>query len=149
MRGPEHANGEAAQELLCPSAPCEEGATLLGIVGAGGVIGYITPRTTVDSAFVQEVRRGRQPEKRFRFAQPCWEGRCAQWTGSRCGLIERAVQSPHTASAAGEGAGLPACAIRRRCRWFAQAGAQACHRCPSVVTDVGGDEGPRPPAPPA
>jgi hypothetical protein len=30
--------------------------------------------------------------------------------------------------------GLPACTIRRECRWFRQEGRAACQRCPQIVT---------------
>jgi hypothetical protein len=33
---------------------------------------------------------------------------------------------------------LPACAIRRTCRWYAQRGAAACTVCPLIVADIGG-----------
>jgi hypothetical protein len=118
----------------CPSARCEEGATLLGIVGADGVVGYITPELEVDFEFCREVRKRGRPEARFRFAQPCAEGRCTQWVGDRCGLIELVLQSPTKPSTAETSLpGLPPCVIRSTCRWFAQEGGQACLVCPSVV----------------
>jgi hypothetical protein len=33
---------------------------------------------------------------------------------------------------------LPACAIRRTCRWYHQRGAEACAACPLVVAEGGG-----------
>jgi hypothetical protein len=72
----------------CPSAPCEPGSTLLGVVGPQGTVAYLTPPLTIDDSFVATARRGRSPEKRFRFAAPCVEEHCAQWTGSRCGVID-------------------------------------------------------------
>jgi hypothetical protein len=121
-------------ERLCPSARCEEGAILLGIVGRNGQVGYVTPRITVDAEFVREARKGRAPEARFRFAQPCVEGRCAQWTSSRCGLIDKVIGSPE-ASRKNEWSqeSLPECVIRPSCRWFGQEGAKACAVCPLVV----------------
>jgi hypothetical protein len=35
---------------------------------------------------------------------------------------------------------LPACGIRRTCRWFAQRGAAACGVCPLIVADTGGTQ---------
>jgi hypothetical protein len=124
---------EMDEELLCPSARCEEGAILLGVVGPNSRVGFIRPRITVDQDFVEAARGGRAPEKRFRFAQPCIEDGCRHWQSGRCHVAdvaaarEEAVERP-----------LPACSIRPSCRWFAQSGAAACAACPYVVTDVNG-----------
>jgi hypothetical protein len=119
----------------CPSGRCEEGATLLGIVGPDGILGYVAPPMTIDADFVSRARRGRTPESRFRFAEPCAEGRCAQWTGDRCGLIDELLESPGGSAAARERPTdrLPRCGIRGSCRWFAQRAADACRICPLVV----------------
>jgi hypothetical protein len=130
-----------ASGQLCPSARCEEGAVLLGIVGEDGVIGYITPQVTIDSDFVREAHLGRMPEKRFRFSQMCVESNCLQWTGSRCGLIDRALEATQKANTVGAVAGVPPkCSIRPRCRWFAQVGLEACAVCPLVITEVEPDD---------
>jgi hypothetical protein len=118
----------------CPSAPCESGATLLGVVGSQGRVGYLTPPLTIDDDFVATARRGRSPEKRFRFAAPCVEERCAQWTGSRCGVIDAVIANP-LPRPDDEAGGLPRCSIRSACRWFAQSGTDACRVCPLVITD--------------
>jgi hypothetical protein len=126
-----------ADEYTCPSAPCEPGATLLGLVGEDGRIGYLTPALRIDEEFVARVERGRSPRKRFRFAGPCLEGECRQWTGSRCGVVDTvfdAVEKLAPQPAREEGV-LPRCAIRSSCRWFAQEGAAACAACPFVITD--------------
>lgn len=78
--------------FLCPSVRCEEGAILLGIVGKDGVVGYVSPLITIDGDFVRQAHKGCAPERRFRFSQPCIESGCQQWTGSRCGVIDRALQ---------------------------------------------------------
>ena len=122
--------------VLCPSGRCEPGALLLGIVGPDGVVGYLPHQVTVDEAFVERAQQGRTPEARFRFAEPCVSGRCANWAadaagGGRCGVIDQVVHSPH-ARPAGDRP-LPRCSIRARCRWFAQSQAQACASCPLVV----------------
>jgi hypothetical protein len=31
---------------------------------------------------------------------------------------------------------LPACQVRRSCRWYAEQGGAACRRCPQVVTMI-------------
>jgi hypothetical protein len=87
----------------------------------------------VEAQFVAQARAAGAPEKRFRFATACVEERCAQWTGTRCGVIDLVLehhdQVPLTPDR------RPACAIRSSCRWFAQSGWDACAVCPSVVTD--------------
>jgi hypothetical protein len=116
----------------CPSGPCEPGAILLGLVGEDDRVGYLTPPVRIDEEFVVRANRGRSPQKRFRFATPCVEAECAQWTGSRCGVIDRVLDADLEAV---EPEGLPRCAIRGSCRWFAQAGDEACAVCPLVITD--------------
>lgn len=121
--------------MLCPSARCEADAILLGVVTPDGRVGYIRPEVRIDADFVAAARAARDPEKRLRFAQPCVEGRCAQWTGSSCGVIESVRHSPEGQAAAGESRPLPRCSIRPRCRWFAEQGTRACVVCPLVVTE--------------
>jgi len=108
---------------------------LLGVVGADGTVGYISPRAPVSAAFVEKVKSGGAAEKRFRFAQACVESDCAQWTGSRCGVIDTVVAAAAAARFEQAGTALPRCGIRASCRWFAQAGARACAVCPLVITD--------------
>jgi hypothetical protein len=107
---------------------------LLGIVGADGRVGYLTPTTTIDDDFVAVASHAGPPGQRFRFASPCVEAGCAQWTGSRCAVIDAAIavddrEQSHTDAA------LPRCAIRPTCRWFAQSGSDACKVCPFVITE--------------
>jgi hypothetical protein len=124
--------GEEGAGALCPSARCEDGAILLGIVAGDGRVAYLTPEVRIDQDFVERARQGRSPEKRFRFAQPCAEGACGHWTGSRCGLVENVVaEQPAAAEPT-----LPRCSIRRKCRWFAQRGREACSACPLVIQGV-------------
>jgi hypothetical protein len=126
-----------AEELTCPSASCEPGATLLGLIDENGRVGYLTPAITIDHEFVEKVERGRSPRKRFRFAGPCVEEKCVQWTGSRCGVIDTVFEAVERLDPepALEKDSLPHCAIRSSCRWFAQEGEAACAACPFVITD--------------
>jgi hypothetical protein len=121
----------------CPSTTCQPDAVLLGVVGPDGRVRYVSPALTIDEEFVARAHEGRAPEKRFRFAGPCVEDGCAQWTGHSCGVathvVERATAIGDATSR--DGRALPRCAIRRTCRWFAQEGAEICHVCPTVVTD--------------
>ena len=118
--------------VLCPSALCQEGSLLLGIVLPDGRVALAKERIVVDQGFVENARQGRSPEERFRFANTCRQGGCRQWTGSRCGVIDDVLQQsePHAIPAT-----LPACAVRDECRWFQQAGGRACMVCPEVITD--------------
>jgi hypothetical protein len=126
----------------CPSALCQEDALLLGVVAPGGTVAYIQPPTRVDAGFVSRAQALGHPERRFRFSSACLEGACPQWTGSACAVIDLVIGSRPDESAAGKavpsGTALPACAIRRSCRWFAQRGAAACAVCPEIVADTGG-----------
>lgn len=121
-----------SETILCPSSLCVEGAILVGIVMPDGRVAFASDRIVVNEDFVRAAREGRSPEKRFRFSTPCAKGGCAQWTGERCGVIDRVMVSGAVADAPEE---LPACSIRPQCRWFQQSGAAACAACPEVITD--------------
>ena len=120
------------RELTCPSWQCAPGATLLGVVNPDGTIGYVTPALEVDGEFCDRAQAGRAPERRFRFAGPCVEGRCGHWTGERCGVIDEVMRTPDRPTVDP----LPRCSIRASCRWFDQRGAAACRVCPFVITDL-------------
>jgi hypothetical protein len=124
---------KAKGPTLCPSGTCEDGAKLLGFIQGDGTVGYFGDPLEIDQEFVDRAHLGRTPERRFRFATSCAEAGCRQWTGSRCGVIDRVQEelgeSPQDAS-------LPRCGIRAHCRWFGQNGPSACAVCPLVVTDT-------------
>ncbi|MGA2747203.1 MAG: hypothetical protein ABSG59_00395 [Verrucomicrobiota bacterium] len=120
--------------VLGPSANCKPGADLLGIVRGNGKIGLLPRPLKVDHEFVEIANQGRRPEKRFRFAAPCLECRCQQWSKARCGVIGRC--SAELSPQANTLMKLPECTIRSQCGWFYQNGAAACEICPEVVTDV-------------
>ena len=121
------------QSLQCPSARCEKGATLIGVVQADGTIAYLPQPLPVEEVFVEAASRGRAPEKRFRFSSQCLETGCGQWTGTRCGVIDKAMQLMSVPSRAEP---LPRCSVRRLCRWFKQSGASACGACKYIITDL-------------
>jgi hypothetical protein len=120
---------------LCPSSRCEEGARLLGIVQKDGTVAFTPDDLRVDAAFVNMARLGRKPEARFRFAGPCQGNHCMQWTGERCGVVDAVLHEIRAADMTLPSL-LPACAIRENCRWFSQAGADACRACPFVITEL-------------
>lgn len=122
--------------VLCPSSRCTDGALLLGVVRRDGTVAFTPTPLRIDARFVEKAHEGRTPEARFRFAGPCQRARCQQWTGERCGVIDLVLDRAREAGVAGAPA-LPDCAIRPRCRWFGQQGADACLVCPLVVTEAG------------
>lgn len=119
------------QGLACPSARAEPGNLLYGRVAEGQVQRLGTP-LEVSQDFIDTVSANGPPERRFRFAGTCQEGKCAQWTGSGCGVIERVLTELAPIE---EGVALPRCFLRATCRWFAQEGGVACKACSHVVTD--------------
>lgn len=128
---PDHGEGQKS----CPSAqPDMPGAQVLGVVqrddaGAPGLsyaAGHVpvTPEVLAATGPVP-------PTLVYRFAAPCAASKCGHFDGERCRLATRIAEglAPRVDH-------LPACAIRRSCRWFDQEGARACHRCPQVVTQL-------------
>ena len=118
---------------LCPSAqPDWDGASVIGIVVGTATEPHFEhlakplPVTEDLLAFSKPVT----PAEVFRFAAPCINHSCAQYSGSRCQLAEKVVKLlPVVATR------LPSCTIRPRCRWWQQEGKPACLRCEQVVTD--------------
>ena len=122
----------SSEKKLCPSYTCQPGAILLGIVMRDGRVAFSGDRLVVNEEFVQIAREGRTPEKRFRFGGQCVQNGCRQWTGKRCGVIDKITETADTDVG---NAALPECSIRSECRWFYQSGAEACAVCPEIVTD--------------
>lgn len=119
--------------ISCPSAPCAPGARLIGMRGADGRIKNLRQSLEIDQDFIARASAQGQPEARMRFSSPCVEGKCSQWTGHKCGVIENVLARLADASPAADK--LPPCSIRGDCRWFKQRGAAACHACDLVITD--------------
>ncbi len=119
----------------CPSSTCTPGNSLIGIRGPDGRIKALRTPLPVTAEFAQEAARSGPPEARMRFASACQTSGCSQWTGTRCGVIDRVL---HHLEAVPEvlRTDLQPCAIRATCRWFDQSGATACHGCDLVVTDL-------------
>ena len=122
---------------ICPGAPGTPGAALIGVVEAAGRVANLGTPLPVDTGFLEAARAHEPPERRFRFSSPYTEGRCAQWDGRRCGLIDRIHDYVEAAGALEIPPTLPACAIRAGCRWWRQRGPAACAICPLVATDPG------------
>ena len=130
--------------LHCPSAPAAPGGQLIGVVQQDGRVALLGKALPLDDDFLDKVRRGRAPEKRFRFSAPCLKDGCKQWSDGQCGVIRRVLSAVEDdaalqAEAAGtDSAPLQPCALRGACRWFAERGRPACRVCPLVVTDTRG-----------
>jgi hypothetical protein len=127
----------AGAPKTCPSSACGEGALLLGVMTSSGKLAYLNPPVKVDAGFAaQEAARG-TPERRYRFAGPCLEGGCPQWTGRGCAIADMAA-GPVNLGLPASPRTLPACGIRHSCRWYFQRGPAACAVCPLIVADMGG-----------
>jgi hypothetical protein len=127
-------NGAARDDsLLCPSVPFDTPeAQVFGV--AGGTVEeprvhYL--RTTISLPFpqVRDLATGVDPSELFRTAAPCAGTACGHNHAGRCTLIDSIVDGTQTVVE-----NLPRCRIRSRCMWWAQVGAEACRRCPQVVT---------------
>jgi len=117
---------------LCPSAPLEPGVVLVGVVLTNGRVAYADDRLELGAEFVAAASEADSPERMFRFASPCRQSGCQQWTGEQCGVIHRFLEvNPHVEAEEA----LPQCSIRPQCRWFNQEGARACALCPYIITD--------------
>jgi hypothetical protein len=108
-----------------------EGATVFGVIG-GSVeeprVEYLKQSAVVDPSVLGKLG-DLQPTHVFRFSAKCEEYRCAHFNGQRCTLAQRIVEKLDPVVDV-----LPPCLVRPTCRWFAEAGAEACRRCPQVVT---------------
>jgi hypothetical protein len=119
----------------CPSGRCRDQALLIGIVRPDGSVAYLGAPLEIDEEFVAIAARGRTPESRFRFSEPCAQGACGHWAEDRCGLVEQLMEAAPTSGSDGS---LPRCGIRSTCVWFAQRGSAACAVCPHVVHTMTG-----------
>jgi hypothetical protein len=109
-----------------------DGSVVIGVVGGSvdepRVSCLDRPQPVTDELL--ELARPVRPTEVFRFAAPCAGHGCRHFDGAACTLAARTAETVP----ADEGR-LPPCAIRPRCRWFAEQGKHACFRCPLVVTE--------------
>jgi hypothetical protein len=119
-------------KTLCPSAqPQMEGAAIFGVVTkgeSGPRVAYLNAKVSATDPRFASVPEGLENSV-LRVAARCVESACVHFNSGRCGLASRVAAELDTVVDR-----LPACAIRRNCRWYAQEGASACMRCPQVVT---------------
>jgi len=122
------------EDLICPSAQPEmDGAQVLGVVERGPdgpALSYANGHVPVSDELL-EAAAPVPPQMVFRFAAPCVAKKCTHFDGTDCQLAKRIAAGLKPVVAK-----LPPCAVRKTCRWYAQEGDSACHRCPSVVTHV-------------
>lgn len=123
-----------AETLSCPSAqPDMENARVFGVIAGTAEqpqIAYLKAEAVVTRAMLDKLG-GVPPTQVFRFAARCEEARCVHFDGTRCQLARRIVAKLDPVVDV-----LPSCLIRPTCRWYAEEGAAACHRCPQVVTMI-------------
>ncbi|GAB3524006.1 hypothetical protein [Emticicia fontis] len=119
-------------DKACPSATCETGAAVIGIVNQEGFVSLLPQKIDVTDEFVAIAHQGNTPEKRFRFTNKCVESGCRQWDGARCSVIDKVL---HMNADFEIFAHLPTCSIRSNCRWYYQSGGKACAVCPFIITD--------------
>ncbi len=124
----------SSPDRTCPSATCTPGNQLLGVKGEDGHVRHLRSSLTIDAEFVAAASELGKPEARMRFSSPCATSGCAQWTGTRCGVIDHVLEHLEQARVP-LAASLPPCPIRASCRWFDQTGERACRACSLVVTD--------------
>lgn len=132
--GTDEASGQDSQGLSCPSAqPDMDGARVFGVITGtpdAPRIAYLKREAVVTRAVMAKLGQV-EPTQVFRFAARCEEARCAHFDGQRCMLAQRIVAKLDPVVDA-----VPPCLIRPTCRWYAEQGADACYRCPQVVTMI-------------
>ncbi len=110
-----------------------EGARIIGMLAGTPEeprVSYLAAGVSVDASVVEHLG-DLAPTQVFRYAARCEERRCAHFDGTHCSLATRIVEHlPEVVEI------LPRCQIRSACRWYAERGAAACHRCPQIVTMI-------------
>jgi hypothetical protein len=120
------------RELSCPStSAADPDAKVFGIVVGSALEPEVVYLDQLESLAALPTLPDVPVTEMYRLVGTCTEGACAQWSGARCGLGRHVARElPAVVER------LPSCSIRRSCRWFAEERAQACLRCPQVVTDT-------------
>ncbi|WP_420038147.1 hypothetical protein ACN2WE_41170 (plasmid) [Streptomyces sp. cg28] len=121
---------DGAGTSWCPSGVADAPeSVLLGVrSGADGQVAYLAEPVPAATALGM-VPADIEPRRILRFASHCVAS-CANRRGDDCTLIERVVAGfPEQ-----ESRSLPRCHLRADCKWWGQAGLDACRRCPAVST---------------
>lgn len=122
------ADPDRDDRLWCPSARPEPDAVVFAVRRGEGGVAYLdepVPVTPEVLALADPV----DPREVFRFGAPCAASGCVHFSGSHCRLGERVATRLPVATPEP----VP-CRLRPRCRWYAERGADACRRCPMVLT---------------
>jgi hypothetical protein len=129
---PVEGGAPAADVTFCPSAqPDMDGAVVFGVIGGTAeepLVAYLDepqPATPDLLALAEPV----EPTEVFRIGAPCAEHSCRHFAGGECQLGRKLAEDVSPAVQR-----LPRCRLRPRCRWWHERGADACMRCPMVVT---------------
>lgn len=116
--------------LLCPSYVAMPNAELFGVVGRSGEVVFLKESIVIDEIFIEETKKGRPAEERFRFAGKCVKKMCKHWVNDNqeCGLVEKLIHINNKPISKN----LQECPIRLECRWYAQEKELACANCKEV-----------------
>lgn len=122
--------------LWCPSGtPDAPESVVLGVhAGPTEDLGYLdspVPAKDVTGLFPPDI----DPARVLRFASHCRDS-CAHRRGTECSLISRITALGDTS----DDHTVPQCHLRPRCKWWDQAGLQACRRCPFVTRAARADD---------
>lgn len=127
-----------SDKILCPSSLCLEGSALIGVANSEGTVDILPKPVPVTEDFVLAANEAdKRPEMRFRFANRCVQNACQQWNGKGCGIVDRVMDFISIEEKIKK---LPACGIRKSCRWYLQNGPNACAVCKFVITDNGPEQ---------
>jgi len=122
------------KNTLCPSARAEfAGSVVFGVIG-GTVedprVTYLQQLQPITEELIAKASPA-TPTEVFRMATTCITTACLHFDSQDCRLARQITEK--LLAVVEE---LPACSIRRDCRWWQQEGKFACKRCPQVITDV-------------
>ena len=121
------------ENILCPSSKAQVGAKLIGMVTEDGHVNLLHTPLPVTKEFLEVANKSYIPESRFRFTNACMEGKCKQWSGHHCTVIDHVFDAIEGKIAKTP---IPECGIRPQCRWYNQTGEEACKVCTLVVTNT-------------
>lgn len=130
----ERDDGKASCTLSCPSTSASDPeARVFGVVVGSGErpeVAYLEQPVAL-SSLAAALPPDVNATEVYRLAGRCAQSACQHYSGSHCKLGEHLATTLEVVSRA-----LPPCSIRHECRWFHEQRAQACLRCPQVVTEV-------------
>lgn len=115
---------------VCPSYVAKAGSEIIGIVNAVGKIELLSQTIKIDKTFIEEAKKSKPAEERFRFSGKCITSGCKHWENQekKCGLAEKVI---HTYQRQVENS-PEVCPIREKCQWFYQEKYLACASCTEI-----------------